>query len=251
MVGLALLACAPAMAEIYGPVQPPAGDGTAVPNYIFLELFTAETCPFCPQAERNFNDITQDPAVIGYTCMVDYFDPVGTNPLSRPFCTEQQDLYIRMMKSGSRYTPQIVVNGTEQVGGHQLNVLLKTVQDARAEQAQPLAIDVRPGTEPGSVDSVLPALTGHADDEKFVLRLVGVQQKVEPNPSSPIRARRDLTTTNLATALYEGGLWNGKKTIWRARPTLPAGTDRIIALVQERDTGRILAAGQMDFVAPE
>jgi hypothetical protein len=234
--------------DFIGP-QRPANIG----NLVFLELFTAENCAFCPAAERNFNDILSGEDVIGVSCMVDYFDSGKPSRVSRPFCRAQQSIYARMMKTGSVYTPQLVINGIGQVPGHDLQKVSKAILKARELSRAPLPLVIHPGAEGGSFDIVLPALrtTAAPEAEKYVLRLMTIQKQPDISLVSEAMQRRERAPHNIATALVEGGLWDGLRTVWTVTPPSNSGGDSFIVMVQNRTTAAILAAGQYDLPAPE
>lgn len=219
-------------------LAPPPGLGSIV----FLELFSAENCPFCPLAEQHFNDVTADQTVIGYSCMVNYFDS-GQSQTSRSFCGGQQDFYIERLVSGSRYTPQLVINGEAQLPGHDLQKLAAGIQAARQKASQPLSLDIKSGTTPGTFSVQLPVIPQGKEGQRFALRIVMLKSETDVSELTSKRHARDRMPHNLATAMIESGLWNGTKTIWLITPPADAEGDSFIAMVQDRDTGRILAAG--------
>jgi len=221
----------------------PEGKGT-----VFIELFSAERCPFCPQAERNMNDILTDPEVLGFTCMVDYFDAGLQGALSRPFCTDQQDLYIGMLKSGSRYTPQMVINGRVQLPGYDFQKTAAAIRNQRAEAAPVLPLIVQKSDRDGVYDIVLPQLAEAAADDQqkdpYVLRLIVLQNAPRLARSEEHRQVREKMPSNIAIAILDAGFWDGRRTVWTAKPPLDLGGDAFIALAQDRRSGAILAAGR-------
>jgi hypothetical protein len=233
--------------DLIGP-QKPAKKG----NLLLLELFTAENCAFCPAAERNFNDILAGDQVIGLSCMVDYFDSGKPSQISRPFCRTQQSIYARMMRTGSVYTPQLVINGIGQVPGHDLQKVSKAILKAREISRAPLPLTIHTGMETGSFDIVLPALrsTAAPDEEKYVLRLVTLKKHPDISVVSGAMQRRERAPPHIATALVEGGLWDGLRTVWTVTPPINAGGDSFIVMVQSRTSAAIVAAGQHDLPAP-
>lgn len=212
---------------------PEKQSGAARHGLVFLELFTAEICPFCPQAERNFNDMIQDERIVGYSCMVDYFNGTGKrDDAARPFCKTQQDLYRRLIGTGARYTPQLIINGRREMPGRNMKDTTDAVRHARENDPPLHMLDIRAGAQDGTYDVILPTLSNGAD-ERFVLRIVTVRRHAEGVPSY------------LATALEDVGVWDGKKMIWTARPAKAADGDSLIFLVQSRATGHIAAAGEV------
>lgn len=202
-------------------------------NLVFLELFTADICPFCPQAERNFNDMVQDTRIIGYSCMVDYFNGAGAGKgTARPFCKTQQDLYRRLIGTGARYTPQLVINGRREMPGRNMQSTTEAVRHARENDPPLHMLDIRPGTDENSYDIILPNMVADNDAARFVLRIVTVRRHGDGVPSY------------LATTLEDVGVWDGRKMIWTARPLHRDAGDALIFIVQSRSTGHIVAAGE-------
>lgn len=221
-----------------------AGDGL-----VFVELYTAESCAFCPSAERIFSDILAGENVIGLSCVVDYFDSGTPSPLARPFCKEQQGIYSRMMRTGSLYTPQLVVNGARQAPGHNLQKVTEAIRQARNDEARPVELFVQEGSVPGDYDVLLPATRPDPDqpDEKFILRIIMVKRTPDLPQSAARHQRRERAPYHAARTLIEGGLWDGRKTVWTITPPVESGSeasDAFLVLVQDRDNGHILAAGQ-------
>lgn len=220
---------------------------TAAPDaLVFLELFTAEHCAFCPAAERNFNDILTGDNVIGISCMVNYFDSGTPSMLAQPFCKDQQQVYTRMMRTGSLYTPQLVINGSAQVPGHNLQKVTEAIRTARMDAGQPRALMIKSGADAGDYDVILPGFEAAQTepDEKFILRMIMIKRDPDLSMVNSQQQRRELTPRNTALTLIEGGLWDGRRTVWNITPPKDDLSDAFVVLVQNRKDGHILAAGQ-------
>lgn len=104
----------------FGWDQKPAA-GSRVP--VVAELFTSEGCSSCPAADdllRRF--IEQQPVdgveVIGLSEHVDYWDRLGwKDPFSSAQFTARQNAYARVFGSDRIYTPQLVINGRQEMVG--------------------------------------------------------------------------------------------------------------------------------------
>lgn len=224
---------------------------------VFLQLFSAPNCPFCPQAERNFSDLLADPDVIGFTCVVDYFNTGAESPLSKKFCVGEQDLYIRKLGTGARYTPQMVLNGKLHIPGYQLESTAEEIRRNKTTGMPVRPLDIRPGAQEKTYDIILPALQSKpatpegavtpATAEKYVLRIFSVIRKVDPATLARTGSARDHSPINVAVDVSEEGLWDGYRTVWSARPSTENGADAFIVMVQDRDSGEILAAGMHAF----
>ena len=219
----------------------PAADGV-----MLMQLYSSESCPFCPAAERNLNDLTADPSIIGVTCMVDYFDSGKPSILARPFCQAQQDVYVHMLRTGSNYTPMLVLNGKVQMPGQDLSKVSKGVKAVREGNALPASITISIGHETGDYDALLPDVTEGSG--KYVLRITMVKHAPDADLFSSAVQQVERRPHNVATSLIEGGIWDGKRRVWSMKPKPDGIADGFIVTVQDQASGVVLAAGQADLV---
>ena len=219
----------------------PMGDGV-----ILMQLYSSESCPFCPAAERNLKDLTTDPSIIGVTCMVDYFDSGKPSVLARPFCQAQQDVYVHMLRTGSNYTPMLVLNGRVQMPGQDLAKVSKGVKAVREGGILPEGITISIGHETGDYDALLPEMMEGSG--KYVLRITMVRREPDPALFSSAVQQREPSPHNVATSLIEGGVWDGKRRLWSIQPKPDGIADGFIVTVQDQNSGVVLAAGQADLV---
>ena len=85
---------------------------------VVVELFTAQGCVSCPQADRMLQEIATRRGVIALTLPVDYWDYLGwADTFAEPANTERQRAYARRLKVREIYTPEIVVNGRKEAPG--------------------------------------------------------------------------------------------------------------------------------------
>jgi len=89
-------------------------------GFAVVELFTSEGCSSCPPADKVVAKLLKEHKsnvyVLGYH--VDYWDDLGWKDIfSNNIFTQRQKAYAKAFKLSSVYTPQIVVNGTEQFVG--------------------------------------------------------------------------------------------------------------------------------------
>jgi hypothetical protein len=119
-IGLCLLAsclfsaCARAQA-----VAPERG------GFAIAELFTSEGCSSCPPADAVLADLTREAARAGSPLFtlafhVDYWDSLGwRDPYSASWASQHQRAYAAGLHSRGLYTPQLVVDGRDElIGSH-------------------------------------------------------------------------------------------------------------------------------------
>jgi len=83
-----------------------------------LELFTSEGCSSCPPAEEHLSSFQSDPGlwkqIVPVAFHVDYWDNLGwPDRFASPAFTQRQQDYAREWGSGSVYTPEFVLDGSE------------------------------------------------------------------------------------------------------------------------------------------
>jgi hypothetical protein len=122
-----------------------AMDGPAQ-KVVLIELFTSEGCSSCPPADALLRQVngTRTPGnqlVVGISEHVTYWNGLGwSDPFSSPAYTERQNAYSERFHLEGVYTPQMVINGAEQIVGSDRAALLRAVE---AEEAQHPRVSLR------------------------------------------------------------------------------------------------------------
>lgn len=126
-----------------------------------VELYTSEGCSSCPPAEAWLSRLKGEPGLwknfIPIAFHVDYWDRLGwRDRFSSPQWTERQRRYAALWRSGSVYTPAVVVNGREQRGWSSANLSQPNDKEAgvlsvSSPDAKNFSVEFRPqegsGTE--------------------------------------------------------------------------------------------------------
>lgn len=116
---------------------------------VIVELFTSEGCSSCPPADALLMQLSQKQEVDGAQVIalgfhVDYWDDLGwKDRFSSPLFTQRQKAYRDAMHLRSCYTPQMVVNGTEEFLGSDQNAARTAIRDAAKVPMFPLTIQVK------------------------------------------------------------------------------------------------------------
>src|SRR5437764_12923712 len=111
---------------------------TAEPNRtpVLVELFTSEGCSSCPPADALLAKLDQTQPTNGAEIIVlgehvDYWDNLGWHDrFSSHQYTERQGDYCARLRVDSSYTPQMIVDGTEQFVGNDAAHAVRAIQHA-------------------------------------------------------------------------------------------------------------------------
>jgi hypothetical protein len=115
-------------------------DPVAKPKVVLVELFTSEGCSSCPPADALLRQIngtrtSSGQLIVGISEHVTYWNSQGwSDPYSSAAYTDRQNTYGNRFGLDSVYTPQMVINGTEQIVGSDRPGLMRALQK---EQDQP------------------------------------------------------------------------------------------------------------------
>ena len=94
--------------------------GRGVQGVAVVELFTSEGCSSCPPADRLLADLadSSDRRIYALSFHVDYWDELGwPDRFASGAYTGRQQAYARALGVRGMYTPQMIVNGTEEFTG--------------------------------------------------------------------------------------------------------------------------------------
>lgn len=222
---------------------------------VVAELFTSEGCSSCPPADDVLSRLVSEPldgtVVLGLGEHVDYWDRLGwRDPFSSPAFSSRQTEYQRdVFRTAGIYTPQIVIDGQFEAVGSDVAAVRRAI--ARAARIPKASIDV----------AVSPSGDGQ----------LSVHVRIDP-PSAVVRERADvviaITGSHLTSDVRRGE--NRGRTLTHSAvardltalgsiaspgqafdttvtvPRPPAWNSRdirVIALLQERLSRRIVGAG--------
>lgn len=113
---------------------------------VLVELFTSEGCSDCPPADALLSQIDSRQPVAGAEAIVlsehvTYWDHEGwRDPFSLDEMTERQQEYARQFGLADVYTPQMVVDGSEEFVGSDARKLTAALTHAAATPKTPIMI---------------------------------------------------------------------------------------------------------------
>ncbi len=233
-----------------------AGKDAAPRVTVVAELFTSEGCSSCPPADEVLTRLAMTQPVPGVEVIalgehVDYWDRLGwRDPFSSPSFTSRQSEYgARVFRSGSIYTPQIVVDGRLEGVGSDLAAIRKAI--VKAAEAPKIAMVVSAREDGGVVSAGVQLETPDAlvRHEAADVLLVVTEDRLVTQVRKGENGGRTLAHSAVVRSLMTiGALPSGSRTFSTQASTHLASewkreNVRVVAFVQERQSRRILGAG--------
>ncbi len=204
----------------------------ADPRPIVVELFTSQGCSSCPPADALLGELARRSDVLALGFHISYWDSLGwKDPLSSPSSTERQKAYARHFTDGRIYTPQMVVDGAEEMVGSDRAAVMAALSGARPDAVAPVnfAADRRSvaiGSGVGSGEVVLVQFVQHRTTD------VGAGEN----------SGRRADDFNGVKSLAMLGAWDGSRLEFAIEP--PAAGEGLAVLVQAPD-GHMLGAAMV------
>ncbi|MBY0511897.1 MAG: DUF1223 domain-containing protein [Rhodospirillaceae bacterium] len=104
---------------------------------LLVELFTAQGCPSCPQADEVLTHLAKRDDIVALAFHVDYWDNTGwRDRFALPEAKTRQNGYRRAFRHQQVFTPQMVINGTVDTPGQALEGVDKILSLIRARTPQ-------------------------------------------------------------------------------------------------------------------
>lgn len=160
---------------------------------VLVELFTSEGCSSCPPADQLLAAIDKrqpfpQAKVIVIEEHVDYWDQQGwKDPFSSAEWTFRQNEYTGTLHTGSSYTPEMVVDGTEGFTGSRGPLAQSAIQKAAEMKKANVQISEAAAPEP-----------------KVVVLKIGVNQLTNAAPKDNAQVLLAITETGLHSAVKGG-----------------------------------------------
>lgn len=220
----------------------------------FLELFTSQGCASCPAADAMVRSLDDEDGVYAVTMPVKLWDFLGwADTLATETATKRQMAYSIARGDRDVFTPQVVLNGTDDRVGNDM----KAIKAAIAEEAReplPVPIDLSVG------ENVLHITVGHRGGERgdtrpATLWILVVEERI----SVPVRGGenngRKLTYYNVVRQMRPVGIFKGERMTFDlplsdVEKGARAGCFVIAQEESFKGPGRIVGAARVDRLFP-
>ena len=229
---------------------------------VVVELFTSEGCSSCPPADALLAKLEAighvgNAEVVALEEHVDYWDDQGwRDPFSSHDWTTRQYAYAEVLGNRNPYTPQIVVDGSEQFSGGRAQQALQSIAWAAERAKVPVtlaeATENKPGKEDFSVQvgKLLPTPKGGTAEVWLAITETGLHSSVTRGEN----AGRELRHAAVVRAMRKiGDAKPDRDVSFSSEATVPLGKEwhrenlKAVAFVQEKNSLRILGAREISL----
>lgn len=210
----------------------------AEPPPVIVELYTAQGCTSCDEANAFVGRLAERPGVLPLTFPVDYWDYLGwEDTFAQPAFAERQRGYVAKLALREPYTPQVVIDGTAETAAVQAEKVEALIEEAQRRRDDPpdmafigeRRVDVGYGRAPkGGAEVWL---------IRFDPREQDVVVKKGDNRGKTVEHR------NVVREMTRLGAWRGRPTAYRIPDPAAEGLQTLV-LVQDAATGRIIGAAR-------
>lgn len=232
------------------------------PVVVLAELFTSEGCSSCPPADDVLTRLISSQPIPGVTVVglgehVDYWDRLGwRDPFSSAGLTDRQSQYgATVFRTGSIYTPQMVIDGRLQGIGSDFDAIRRAVLEAAKAPKASITVSAHRAGEGIRVDLHIDAATNLARTEPADVILAITEDRLVTEVRRGENHGRTLRHTAVVRSLMTvGELMPEDRTLTTAvSPVLArdwkSENIRLVGFAQERHSRRIVGVGAVALEA--
>jgi hypothetical protein len=220
-------------------------EAAGVKQPVLVELFTSQGCSSCPPADQILGDLQKRDDVIALSFSIDYWDYIGwRDTLASHENTLRQQAYEKVLPSHRVYTPQVVVDGVDDVVGNQRSELFSAV-DERVRETQGKRLPIALSQSGDEVQVRIGALPGVRQSATVWLAHTLSSRTV--NIASGENTGRVITYHNVVRGFAAVGKWSGDPIVLELPAQGEQGelADGVAVWVQASGTGPVLGAAQI------
>lgn len=208
---------------------------------VVVELFTAQGCAGCPQANARLEAVAAEPGVIALTYAVDYWDWQGwKDTFAKPEFSQRQRAYARPLQQRSVSTPQLVIDGRRELSGAPETDLQAAIDEEAARRGSPPEIEFR---ETGDRVGVGSGRAPEGGAEVVAVVFTPGPQSVQIRSGD--NRGRTVRHMNVVRSVRSLGDWTGRPVLY-ALPEGLAANQSVAVMVQAKRDRRILTAAVAD-----
>jgi len=181
-----------------------AGPALAQERPVLVELFTSQGCSSCPPADALLRELSGRDNVVALALHVDYWDYIGwKDSFARPGHAVRQRGYARASGRSMVYTPQMIVNGRDDVMGSHPRDVAEMIE---THAARPGPVTLTASRQDGRL--AVTARTDGVVDGTCEVHLVRYRPRSTVSITRGENAGRTMTYANVVTDMTVLANWD-------------------------------------------
>lgn len=219
-----------------------ASAGGNPPRPVVVELYTSQGCNSCPPADALLAQLANRKDVLALTLPVTYWDMLGwKDTYGTDSNTHRQESYANVMGRGGVYTPQMIIDGVDDVVGSRQAKVLWAIG---AREADMTAVPVEVSETPDYLRVVVgasPKIKGDATIWMFHILSRGAADIAAGENQG-----RKLAYRNIVRDVRTLGPWTGDSvSIAMPRREFSGTYDDVAVVLQQGGYGRVIGAAEL------
>ncbi|VAV99638.1 hypothetical protein that often co-occurs with aconitase [hydrothermal vent metagenome] len=206
---------------------------------VVVELFTSQGCPSCPRADAFLQELAARDDVLALALHVDYWDYIGwKDSFASPQYTARQRAYAKSQGQRMVYTPQMIINGVDQVVGTRTVDVVDVI--ARHKTREPyVSLEV---TRDGSQLSIR-AEAGEPLADRLTVQLIRYRPQARVDIKRGENAGRSINYVNIVTRLEILQQWDTNEPLELEASV--SGNEPVVILLQHEGYGPVAAVARL------
>jgi hypothetical protein len=236
---------------------------------VVIELFTSEGCSSCPPADDLMAMLVRDQPVKGAQIIalglhVDYWDRLGwKDRFSSSAYTARQNEYAQLVfHTDNIYTPQLIVNGEQQIAGSDAKKIKQAIAKAAETPARVNLTVTTPGEPGADRKATLNVKATLADgaklDEPADVLVAVTEENLMTRVLRGENEGRDMRHGTVVRIMAPVGTMAATESAWTTPQPVTFTVDkdwhpkqlRIVAIAQAKNSRRILGATISPLIQP-
>jgi len=207
---------------------------------VVVELYTSQGCSSCPPADALLARLADRKDVIALSLPITYWDMLGwKDTLASEGNTRRQKAYGQLMGHGGVYTPQMIVDGVNDIVGSR-EAAVEAAIDARAADGRTVPVTL--GVSPHELRVYVGP--GGERGEDATIWMFEVMPKATVAIHAGENEGRSMTYRNIVRGVKAVGMWKGQSVSLDLprEDALSEPHDGVAVVVQEGGYGRVIGA---------
>lgn len=212
-----------------------------------IELFTSQGCSSCPPADAFLYEVAGDDGIVAISWHVNYWDYIGwKDPFATGWSTSRQMAYRGKFDRKYAYTPQMVIDGGQDVVGSRRRKVKRMVAASRDEAAGRIPVAL---AREAATGELIVTFSARTLDRKLDVWLVGYSGVHETKVLRGENRGETLHNTHIARSLSNLGTWDGAGGAVRFPMPETEDVAGFALLLQEQGQGPIRGAAKLDLMS--